>query len=148
MSSKTMKEIKVKLLSANAVKPQKAHDTDVGYDCVVPKNYVIQSRATNKIPLGFALEMPTDYYCDVRGRSSMDLKGVAVRLGTVDSDYTGEVCAIIHNAKNSAVQIYKGDRICQIVFHKKDEVILTEMAEEEKIKETERADGGFGSTGT
>ena len=93
------------------------------------------------------LEIPLGYEAQVRPRSGFALKnGVTVlnSPGTIDSDYRGEIGVILINLSQEDVEIHSGDRIAQLVFASLEQAVWTEV---ETISETERGEGGFGSTG-
>jgi len=97
------------------------------------------------IPTGLFLEIPEGYEAQIRPRSGLSLKqNLVAILGTIDSDYRGEIGVILYNTSKGERIIQPGDRIAQMVFAKveKAELILTE-----EISETERGEGGFGHTG-
>jgi dUTP pyrophosphatase len=99
------------------------------------------------VPCGFALALPAKYEGQVRPRSSLAAKhGVTVlnAPGTIDADYRGEVKVILINHGDEPFTIRRGDRIAQLVVAP---VTTVSMAEVEALDETERGEGGFGSTG-
>jgi len=100
------------------------------------------------IGTGLFLEIPEGYEAQIRPRSGLALKkGLTVlnSPGTIDADYRGEIGVILINLSNEEVLIEDGERICQMVFAKHEQVILKSV---EIIAETERGAGGFGHTGT
>lgn len=99
------------------------------------------------IPLGIRLEIPEGYEVQVRPRSGLALKhgiGMANSIGTIDSDYRGEIGAIIVNLSKEPYTIQPQERIGQIVLSKVSQI---EWEVAEKLSESERGSGGFGSTG-
>lgn len=99
------------------------------------------------IPLGLKLEIPEGYEVQVRPRSGLALKhgiGMANSIGTIDSDYRGEIGAIIVNLSKEPYTIQPQERIGQIVLNKVSQI---EWEVVEKLSESERGSGGFGSTG-
>jgi dUTP pyrophosphatase len=100
---------------------------------------------TKKIRLGFILELPKGYEAQIRPRSGLSLKGVQVQLGTIDSNYRGEVNAIVHYADSMGYfEVHKGTRIAQMKIEKVEPVTFVEVAE---LSETNRGGNGFGSSG-
>lgn len=151
-------KVKIKLFEGG-VMPEKKHIGDAAFDCYarVSEDVVIPRNTRAKIPLGFALELPKDWEAVLRPRSGLTLKGIDNGIGTIDSNYRGELCAIVINNSNPPFTIYEdgnmgqepfvvhnGDRICQMVIKKLDEV---ELVEAEELTETERGEDGFGSSG-
>ena len=99
------------------------------------------------IPLGLRLEIPEGYEVQVRPRSGLALKhgiGMVNSIGTIDSDYRGEIGAIIVNLSKEPYTIQPQERIGQIVLNKVSQI---EWEVVEKLSESERGSGGFGSTG-
>ena len=117
------------------------------------KELSIKKGETVIVPTGIFLNMPSDIDCEVRSRSSLASKGVIITNspGTIDSDYHEEVKIIMHNLSKEPFVIKDGDRIAQLVFRKKINVIVEEIDEDNKfvkIIETKNLrEGGFGSTG-
>jgi dUTP pyrophosphatase len=100
------------------------------------------------IKTGLYLEMDNGLECQVRPRSGFALKkGVTVlnSPGTVDADYRGEVGVILINLSAENVEIQDGERIAQLVFCKVEHVSLQEV---KVLSDSERGEGGFGSTGS
>lgn len=81
----------------------------------------------------------------VRPKSSISAKGILVHFGTVDSDYRGEVQVVMQNLNQHGVEFEAGQKIAQIVFNEKTEVVLEQT--EDISNDTKRGIGGFGSTG-
>lgn len=100
------------------------------------------------ITTGLFMKIPDGYEIQVRPRSGMALKhGITVlnTPGTIDADYTGEMGVILINTSGSYFTINPGDRVAQIVLKKVEKI---EWEEVDELPKTERADGGFGHTGT
>jgi dUTP pyrophosphatase len=99
------------------------------------------------VPTGFAFAVPDGYEMQVRPRSGLALRhGVTVlnTPGTVDSDFRGEVMAILVNLGSEPFTIRHGDRVAQVLVAPVPRVAFAEVAE---LENTERGAGGFGSTG-
>ena len=99
------------------------------------------------IPTGLFVEIPLGYEGQVRARSGLSIKnGITLVncVGTIDSDYRGELKIPVINLGQEAFTIKKGDRIAQLVIAKYEAITWHET---ENVKETERGVGGFGSTG-
>lgn len=99
------------------------------------------------VPCGFAMALPTGYEAQVRPRSGLAAKhGVTVlnAPGTIDADYRGEVKVILINHGDADFEIRRGDRIAQMVVAP---VSAVTFSERETLDDTERGEGGFGSTG-
>ncbi|MCL1882829.1 MAG: dUTP diphosphatase [Defluviitaleaceae bacterium] len=99
------------------------------------------------IPVGIKIALPFGYEAQIRSRSGLALKYGVVVLnspGTVDSDYRGEVKVLLINHGSADFTFGRGDRIAQLVIAK---VEMIDFIETEKLPETERGEGGYGSTG-
>lgn len=99
------------------------------------------------IPTGLYLSIPEGYEAQIRGRSGLALNhGIALAngIGTIDSDYRGEIKVILINLGKEPYIINKGDRIAQMVFIKYEKATLKVV---DDLDETTRGDGGFGHSG-
>ncbi len=99
------------------------------------------------VPTGLFFEIPEGYEIQVRPRSGLAIKNGITCLntpGTIDSDYRGEVKVILVNLGSEDFVINNGDRIAQLVV---SPVTIGNFINVEKLDETERGSGGFGSTG-
>jgi dUTP pyrophosphatase len=99
------------------------------------------------VPTGLFVELPAGYEAQIRPRSGLALKEGLTILnapGTIDADYRGEIGVILINLSSGTVQVNDGDRICQMVINKIEQVQLEQV---EVLEETERGEGGFGHTG-
>ena len=100
------------------------------------------------VKTGLFVEIPWGYEIQVRPRSGLAYKkGLTVlnSPGTIDADYRGEIGVILVNHGVSPVRLDKGERIGQLVLNKVEQI---EWEVKEELQETERGEGGFGSTGT
>lgn len=99
------------------------------------------------IPTGLAVEVENGYEVQVRARSGLSLKNgicLANGIGTIDSDYRGEIGVILINLGQEDFVVNNGDRIAQLVVMKHETPIIIE---DENLSDSERQSGGFGSTG-
>lgn len=120
-----------------------------GADCYarIDEKIVLGGGKQVTVPLGFAVEVPEGYEMQIRARSGNARKngiGVVNGVGTIDSDYRGEVCTILINHSEKDFEINPGDRIAQAVIAP---VVKAEWVKVEELSETVRGEGGFGSTG-
>lgn len=139
-----MEIIRVKKLHSNAIIPEKAYESDAGFDLHVLEDIEIKAGQTVVIKTGLAFELPNGYEMQVRPRSGISIKTkLHVILGTVDSQYRGEVGIIVHNAGENH-KVYEGDRIAQAVIQKIPHVALVQVVE---LSKGTRGANGFGSTG-
>ena len=143
-----MKKIKIKILDRSIPLPKYSHTGDAGLDLYSSINCELRPFERKKIPTGIKISIPQGYAGFIQPRSGLAAKyGISIvnTPGLIDSGYRGEVCAILINLdpKNS-FEIKKGDKICQLVIHKVEEVKLEIV---ENLDKTIRGEGGFGSTG-
>ncbi len=99
------------------------------------------------VPTGLFIALPDGTEAQVRPRSGLAAKhGISVlnSPGTIDADYRGEIKVILVNLSNEAFTINPGERIAQLVVARHEQVAWDEV---EVLDETERGEGGFGSTG-
>ena len=127
--------------------PRKAHEDDAAFDLRSRVDAVIPSGKITLVPTGVFMELPVGYEAQVRPRSGLALKhGITVlnTPGTIDAGYRGEVGVILINAGPADFTISRGDRIAQMVVQ---ELADVQLVAAEKLSETNRGTGGFGSTG-
>ncbi|SCL82880.1 dUTP diphosphatase [Sporanaerobacter sp. PP17-6a] len=108
---------------------------------------VIKPLERKLIPTGIYVEIPEGYEGQIRARSGLALNhGITLTngIGTVDSDYRGEIKVLLINLGKENYTIKRGDRIAQLVLIKYEKILFEEVDE---IDETYRGTGGFGHTG-
>lgn len=141
-------QVRVKRLHPDAKIPKAAKKDDVAFDLCSVIDYEIKPGERFAVPTGIAVEIPVGYEGQVRPRSGLALKeGLTVlnTPGTIDSGYRGEVKTIMINQGDSPFKITKGMRISQLAIRPVPEV---EFIEVDELSDTDRGEGGFGSTGT
>lgn len=117
-----------------------------GYDLCASEPATIHPGARSAIPTGFAFQIPAGMCGLVWPRSGLAVnKGIDTLAGLIDSDYRGEVKAVLINHGEDPVQIFSGDRIAQLVVVPCLQGMVREV---EDLGSTERGAGGFGSTGS
>lgn len=142
--------MKVKIINkSNNELPAYETSASAGLDlrAFIPESITLLPLGRSLIKTGLFMEIPEGYEAQVRPRSGLALKsGITVlnSPGTIDADYRGEIGVILVNLSQDNFEINTGDRIAQLVFAKVKQAkwILTE-----ELSETERGEGGFGSTG-
>lgn len=139
-------EIVCKLLASNVVVPTRATAGSAGYDLYSPEEVALYQGIVTKVPLGLILCIPPGYEGQVRSRSGLAAKGIAVynAPGTIDSDYRGEVAVLLINNYPKKYIIQPGDKIAQLVISR---VEYPSVRISSDVDATERGQGGFGSTG-
>jgi dUTP pyrophosphatase len=141
-------KVRIKKLNEIAVIPSYAKDGDAGMDLVATS--IISSTSTQiTYGIGLALEIPNGFVGLIFPRSSVRKTRLMLSncVGVVDSGYRGELQATFNKINNDSVSEndYKvGDRIAQIIIIPHPPI---EFEEADELSDTERGDGGFGSTG-
>ena len=139
-------EVKIKLINEGIVPVYKTEGAS-GADVFANGDVLINPGEVKLIPLGFAVEIPKGFEMQIRPRSGLSNKHKLLMpnsLGTIDSDYRGEVMASFINLDSKTYEIKKGDRIAQAVIAP---VVQVKFKEVKELSETKRGSGGFGSTG-
>lgn len=144
-------EVKIQKAKPNAKLPTWGSVHAAGadlYACTDDLVIEIPPHETVMIPLGIKSEFTPGYAAMLYARSGLASKkhlAPANKVGIVDADYRGEWMVALHNHSNQTQIIENGERVAQVVFH---EVEHPEFIEVESLSETDRGEGGFGSTGT
>lgn len=136
--------MKIKLLTATAKLPTKGTPGAACWDAYADEDAYVPPGDCVPVRLGFAVEIPPSHEAQIRPRSGLSSKRILVQLGIIDSDYRGEVKAIVLNLNDAGFTIHRGDRIAQMAVLQLPPVEL-EVAD--GLSETSRGLGGFGSTG-
>lgn len=156
-------EIKIKRLTPTALIPTKAHASDACFDLYLDapdalyhewnggikeaRGIKIRPHETVMLHTGIAMETPVGYYAAIYARSGLASKqGLrpANCVGIVDAPFRGEVVVAMHNDSDEARIVHHHDRIAQMVILP---VLDMNLVETDKLSETERGSGGFGSSG-
>lgn len=138
--------VKIQKIHPDAIIPAYAHKGDAGVDLYSIKEYTIEPMHRTLVQTGLKIEIPAGYEMQIRPKSGLALKeGITVlnTPGTVDSGYRGEVGVILINHSSKLYKVEKNQKICQAIFCKVEEAEFLE----DKLSETSRGEGGFGSTG-
>lgn len=141
-------DIKIKKLKDNAVVPTRGSKYAAGADLYSAENDLyIEDRQTVMIGTGIAMEIPEGYVGLVYARSGLACKeglAPANKVGVIDSDYRGEIKVALYNQSGQKKLVKNGERIAQIVIAP---FLAPEFTEVSELDETDRGEGGFGSTG-
>lgn len=137
-------KIHVKRLREEAVLPTRAHHDDAGMDIYACEKHIVPPHQTVKIGTGIAFEIPSGYALLVWDKSSLGSKGLKTLGGVLDASYRGELFICIHNMSDTSYTFEAGEKIAQALVQK---VELCEIEEVTELSDTERGEGGFGSTG-
>lgn len=128
------------------IRPERKTSGAACFDCCarLSSDETIQPGERKRIPLGFRLELPEHLEAVIRPRSGLSASGVDCTVGTIDSDYRGEVCAVLVNNTEKEFTVRNCERICLLAVREIPEVEIDIVDE---LSETARGSGGFGSTG-
>lgn len=145
-----MSVLKIKKLRKNAKIPYRATPGSAGMDlyACLDEAVTIEPGERAMIPTGIAIALESPAYCAfLYARSGLAVKyGIAPAncVGVIDSDYRGEVCAVLQNYSREPFTVLNGERIAQLVIAP---VELPEIEVVDELDDTARGTGGFGSTG-
>ncbi|MBR5662597.1 MAG: dUTP diphosphatase [Bacilli bacterium] len=144
-------EINIKKLNENAIIPTRGTEDSAGYDlyaCLEEENISINPGESVMIKFGISVEIPKGYFGAIFARSGMAAKRnlrPANCTAVIDSDYRGELMLPLYNDSKVVQVIENKDRVAQMVIMPYLNVTFNEV---DKLSETDRDQGGFGSTGT
>lgn len=142
-------KIEITKIKSEAIIPQYQTAGAAGADvyACLDEPVTLQPMERRLIPTGLAVAVPRGYEAQVRARSGLSLKhGITMvnGVGTIDADYRGEFGVLVINLGQEAFTIEHGMRIAQMVIARHERA---EWIEVDKLDETERGEGGYGSTG-
>lgn len=134
-------------LDTGAIMPTRGTSGSSGYDLFAPIDVRLPVGVPIIVHSGVHIELPDDTWeAQIRPRSSMTKRGIIIPTGSVDSDYRGIVGATLINLSKEDQTIKQGERYAQMVIARVAHPVFEVVAADE-LSETERGDGGFGSTG-
>lgn len=150
--------MKIKImLDEGAKMPTRAHETDAGYDLYAPMpvtvprsegavtpHTVVIDIGSVIIDTGVHIEIPKGYVGFVKSKSGLNVNHGLTAEGVIDSGYTGSIRVKLYNHTIKDYTFNEGDKIAQLVLLP---IITPELEEVDSLEETERGNGGFGSTG-
>lgn len=139
--------IKVKTLSGQLPQYETAGSAGMDIRAYIEEPVTIAPGKRALIPTGLFMEIPEGYEVQIRARSGLAVKhgiGLTNGIGTIDSDYRGEIKVSLINWGEEDFTVNNGDRIAQIVVAKYERAQLVQA---EELSETKRGSGGFGHTG-
>ena len=137
------------MLDPGAKMPTRAHETDAGLDLYSTVDTVlpVQSACTDGsvcIDTGVHIEIPAGYVGFLKSKSGLNVKSGIQSEGVIDSGYTGSIMVKLYNHGKNPIPIKMGQKISQLVLLP---IITPELEIVDRLEETERGAGGFGSTG-
>ena len=132
------------MLDDGAYMPKKAHEEDAGFDIRTPEAKVVYEHESITVDTGVHMEIPRGYVGFLKSKSGLNVKHNLLGEGVIDAGYTGSIVVKLYNNGSSPYVLNKGEKLIQIVILPIPEVELDLV---DRFKDTERGDGGFGSTG-
>lgn len=141
--------IQVKIISESGILPAYETIGSAGMDVRAFLNEPIQLKPGERglIPTGIRIELPMGLEAQIRARSGLSIKhGLAMvnGVGTIDSDYRGEIMLPVINLGGETILIENGDRLAQMVIARYERILWEPSTQ---LNQTERSEGGFGHTG-
>lgn len=137
--------LRVKLLNETAKLPCRGSEQAAGYDLYATEGCTIAPGRRAVVPTGIAISLPRGTYGRIAPRSGLAVKhGIQVGAGVIDPDYTGEVKVVLFNHDKNTYVIRPGYRIAQLIL---EQCVTPKVEQVDTLSDTDRADGGFGSTG-
>lgn len=132
------------VLDDGAYMPTKAHEWDAGYDIRTPKDEYLMNGSSITIDTGVHMAIPEGYVGMLKSKSGLNVKHGITGDGTIDAGYTGSIRVKLYNDSREPYAFERGDKVIQIVILPIPNVELVQV---ERLDDTERGNGGFGSTG-
>ena len=132
------------MLDEGAIMPTRAHKQDAGLDLYTPHGAYLWPGDSTVIDTGVHVEIPEGYVGMLKSKSGLNTRYGICGEGVVDAGYTGSIRAKLYNHGERPYGFKKGDKIIQLVLLP---IITPELTLVDSFEETERGDGGFGSTG-
>jgi dUTP pyrophosphatase len=139
--------IKIKLLNEFGKIPSKSHQSDIGYDLYSDSLINLEPQKVTLVTLGIAIELPENIGGFVLPRSGLSSKHLIAPInapGLIDPGYRGELKVPLMNYSDSEYLVQQHERIAQLVLIKTENLLFEEVTE---LQNSDRSDGGFGSTG-
>ena len=135
--------MKIKL-DDGAYMPERAHDTDAGLDIRSPIAATVFPKDSVIIDTGVHIELPPNTVGMLKSKSGLNVKHDITSEGVIDVGYTGSIVVKLYNHGNKPYSVKRGDKITQLVIMP---IVYPNIELVENLEETERGNGGFGSTG-
>ena len=132
------------VLDKGAVMPTRAHESDAGLDLYARERQPIRARSSAEFDTGVHIELPPGTVGMVKSKSSLYVKHSLISEGVIDVGYTGSIRVKLHNLSDNDYIVEKGDKISQLVIMP---ILTPSLQLVDKLDETDRGNGGFGSTG-
>ena len=135
--------MKIKL-DEGAYMPQRAHSTDAGLDLFAREDAIIPPRGDVAFDTGVHVELPHHTVGFLKSKSGLNVKHGITSEGVIDEGYTGSIKVKLHNHSDRRYRVLAGDKISQLVILP---IIIPDLELVDDLEDTERGNGGFGSSG-
>jgi dUTP pyrophosphatase len=132
------------VLDNGAIMPTRAHSTDAGYDIYARERQIVPAQESACFDIGVHIEIPAGYVGFLKSKSGLNVKHGITSEGVIDAGYTGSIVVKLYNNSGFDYTVNAGDKISQIVLLP---IFTPELEQVDKLEETERGAGGFGSSG-
>lgn len=131
-------------LDADAFPPTRAHETDAGLDLYAMESQIVPAKESATFDTGVHVELPKGTAGFLKSKSGLNVKYGITSEGVIDEGYTGSIVVKLYNHSGYDFQVFAGQKISQLVILP---IYTPELEFVDELEETERGDGGFGSTG-
>lgn len=132
------------MLEKDAKLPTRAHESDAGYDLYSRERKPIRGHESAVFDTGVHVEIPRGYVGFLKSKSGLNVKHGLTGEGVIDAGYTGSIRVKLYNNSDEAYIVESGDKISQLVILP---ILTPELEEVESLDDTDRGNGGFGSSG-
>lgn len=132
------------MLDDGAKMPTRAHPFDAGLDLYAQEDRIIEAKGSAVFDTGVHVQIPEGCVGFLKSKSGLNVKHGIVSDGVIDSGYTGSIVVKLYNLSGFDYKVHAGDKISQLVILP---CLLPELELADDLEDTDRGDGGFGSTG-
>lgn len=132
------------MLDPGAYAPVRAHEDDAGLDLISPVDVNVWTKGREAICTGVHVQIPKGYVGMITAKSGLMRDHGIITTGTIDAGYTGPVNVVLFNTGDKIFRVKRGMKVAQLVIK---QIITPKIEVVDELEETERGDGGFGSTG-
>ena len=132
------------VIDPGAILPTRAHKDDAGLDLYATEDAIIFRDGSYIFDTGIHVAIPQGYVGFLKSKSGLNINNGLQSAGVIDSGYTGSIRVKLYNHSHKMVRIKRGQKISQLVILP---IITPELEIVDELEDTERGDGGFGSSG-
>jgi len=144
----TLDTCKVYKTDPNAIIPSKGHESDVGYDLTIIKEFKQLTPSTILYDTGIKLNVDYGYYIEIVPRSSLSKSGyiLANSIGIIEKSYSGNLLVALTKIDKEMPDLILPFKCCQLIFKPQISLNIIKMEDQSTLEDTTRSSGGFGST--